>query len=344
MIGDVLTTSILFEAIKHKYPHAELHYLINSHTFPVVENNSFIDNFIFFTPEHEKSSLKVFKLGWNLRQQNYDVVIDVYSKLSSNLISLLSKAKFKISLDKGFNKFIYDYRYKSKDCAETNAGLAIENRLQLLKPINIDDSKIYRPKIYLTDSEKINAKKLLKNSKIDLNQSIVMISVLGSCAEKTYPHRYMAQVIDLITNQSPNIQILFNYTPNQLKEAEQIYNLCHLKSQIHFDIFGKKLSEFLAITSHCIAVIGNEGGVINMAKALKIPTYAIFSPWIEKEVWNMFDDGKNHISVHLKDFEPEIYKNVDRYKDLKQEAKLLYENLKPDHFFNSLEKFIANFS
>ena len=58
MIGDVLTTSLLFELLRDKYPNAELHYLINSHTFPVVENNPFINKFVFCTPEIESSKLK----------------------------------------------------------------------------------------------------------------------------------------------------------------------------------------------------------------------------------------------------------------------------------------------
>jgi heptosyltransferase-2 len=53
MIGDVLTSSILFKVIKDENPQAELHYLINSHTFPVVENNPYIYYFIFFTKEAE---------------------------------------------------------------------------------------------------------------------------------------------------------------------------------------------------------------------------------------------------------------------------------------------------
>ena len=60
MIGDVLTTSILFEAIKNKYPDSDLHYVINSHTFPVVENNPFIDRFIFITHEIEKNKTSIF--------------------------------------------------------------------------------------------------------------------------------------------------------------------------------------------------------------------------------------------------------------------------------------------
>ena len=97
MIGDVLTTSILFEAIKHKYPDSELHYLINSHTYPVVEHNPFIDQFIFFTPDLEDNTAKFFRFLRKLDTANYNVVIDVYSKLSSNLMTLFSNSKVKIS-------------------------------------------------------------------------------------------------------------------------------------------------------------------------------------------------------------------------------------------------------
>ena len=55
MIGDVLTSSILFEVLRKEFPNSELHFLINSHTIPVVTNNPFIDKIIAFTPEIEKS-------------------------------------------------------------------------------------------------------------------------------------------------------------------------------------------------------------------------------------------------------------------------------------------------
>ena len=97
MIGDVLTSSILFEALREKYPDAELHYLINTHTFPVVENNPFIDEFIFFTPEAESSKRELIRLAKSVKKTGYDIIIDVYSKLSSNIITLFSGAKIKIS-------------------------------------------------------------------------------------------------------------------------------------------------------------------------------------------------------------------------------------------------------
>lgn len=342
MIGDVLATSILFEAIKHKYPKAELHYVINSHTFPVVKNNPFIDYFHFFTPEHEKSKFQLYKFAKDLNKQNFDVVIDVYSKLSSKLMTFLSKAKTKISIDKGKKSFIYTHTFKHKSKAHTNAGLAIENRLQLLKPLDIDALKIVRPKIYLTEDEKNNAKQFLESNAIDLENPLFMIGVLGSGHNKTYPFEYMAKVIDQIVLEHPTSQILFNYIPKQEADAKAILELCSPETQkhIYFDVFGKSLRDFLAITSHCDALIGNEGGAINMAKALYIPTFTIFSPWIKKEAWNMFDDNIKYVSVHLKDYDNKPYLNIEHPKVLKSKATELYLDFKPAFFESNLKAFL----
>lgn len=342
MIGDVLATSILFEALKQKYPNSELHYVINSHTYAVVENNPFIDKFHFFTKDHEQSKRKLWQFANKLRRENYDIVIDVYSKISSNIITLLSKAKIKISIYKGHNTLIYNHRFKHKQKADTNAGLAIENRLKLLQPLGIDSSKVVKPKIYLTDYEKIRAKQFLQSNNIDLSKPLFMIGVLGSSGNKTYPFEYMAEVLDTIISKEPESQILFNYIPNQEKDAKTILEFCEPITQqhIYFDVFGKSLRDFLAITSHCDALIGNEGGAINMAKALKIPTFTIFSPWIKKEAWNMFDDGDKHVSVHLKDFNKQPYINVSHPKVLESKASELYIDFKPSFFKTDLKAFL----
>jgi heptosyltransferase-2 len=346
MIGDVLTTGILFEAIKLRYPGSELHYVINSHTYPVVENNPFIDKFRFFTPEHETSKRKLLQFSNQLRKENYDVVIDVYSKLSSNIITMSSKAKTKISIDKGHNSLIYNHRFKHKSKADTNAGLAIENRLQLLKPLDIDTSKIVRPKIYLADNEKYNAKKFLESHALDLEKPLFMIGVIGSGSDKTYPFPYMAEVINQIVLEHPESQVLFNYIPKQEEDARAVLELCspETKKQIFFEVFGKNLRDFLAITSHCDALIGNEGGSINMAKALNIPTFTIFSPWIKKEAWSMFDDGEKQVSVHLIDYDANSYSNIKHPKELKSKTSELYEEFKPDFFKKDLKIFLNQFN
>ena len=72
-------------------------------------------------------------------------------------MSWFTKAKTRISKYKYYTAFLYTHTFKDKKIPETNAGLAIENRLQLLKPLNIEAPKTIRPKIHLTELEKNKA-------------------------------------------------------------------------------------------------------------------------------------------------------------------------------------------
>ena len=339
MIGDVLTSSILFEFLREKYPNAQLDYLINSNTHPVVEGNPFIDNFIFFSKEAKTSTRGLLKLATQIRSSKYDILIDAYSKLSSNIITIFSGAKTKITYYKPYSAWIYDHNIRRKTVTDSKAGLAILNRLQLLKPLNIE-VKPSQPKIYLTKNEIITSKKFLKSKGVDFNLPLYMIGVVGSGENKTYPLNYMSQVIDLIVKKK-KAQILFNYIPDQRQDAQTILEMCQKPTQqmIHFEVFGKNLREFLAITSHCKALIGNEGGAINMAKALNIPTFAIFSPWIDKATWSVFETDNKNMSVHLKDFKPELYKNHSE-KEMKPKAGELYDKFLPQLVEKKLTLFL----
>lgn len=339
MIGDVLTSSILFEVLKAKYPDAELHYVINSHTFPVVQHNPYIDKFVVFTPEMEHHKKLLLRFLKTIRKEQYEVVIDVYAKPISILITLFSGAKIKISKYKRYSQLIYNHSVKYAKKPRTNASLAIENRLKLLHPLGIENNPI-KPKIYLTTKEIEDSRLFLEQHAIDLSKPLFMISVLGSGPNKTYPYPYMAKLIDEIVSQTRG-QILFNYIPKQDTEAKAIYNLCKKETQthIHFNVFGNSLRSFLAITKHCTALLGNEGGAVNMAKALNIPTFTIFSPGLNKENWNMFEDGKENISVHLKDYSKYSKNSMT---DAKKNPDSYYLQFKPEFLKPQLTAFLNN--
>lgn len=344
MIGDVLTTSMLFELLYQKFPNGEFHYLVNSNTKPVIAEHPFITKFIELTPKAAKSSFNLVKLAFSLRKERYDVILDVYSKLSSNIIALISGAKTKISKYKWYTSWIYSHPIRYNEKSLNNIGLAIENRLQLLQPLDINTNTA-KPKIYLTNKEINNAKEILASSGIDQRCNLYMISVLGSGESKTYPFNYMAYLLDLIVIQDKNCQILFNYIPSQSAEAREIYDSCSLETQrmIRFNLFGSSLREFLAFTKLSTALIGNEGGAINMAKALNIPTFAIFAPWIDKSTWNLFEDDSKHVSVHLKEFWPEPYEDAED-KSLKTNYQHYYKLFKPELFEENLIKFVNQFT
>ena len=340
MIGDVLTSSVMFEMLKERYPNAQLHYLINSHTHPVVQHHPCIDEFVFVTPKIEHSYIAFYRFLKQIRKQQYDAVIDVYGKLSSHLITAFSGATIKIGYRKKQSRFIFTHNIQRIKTPQNQASLAIENRLRLLAPLQID-FKPLTPKIYLQPEELSTAKSLLAMHDIDPTKPLYMISVLGSNHAKTYPAAYMAQLLNAIVEVKEDAQLLFNYIPKQEKEARESYNLTKPNTQQHIflDLFGKSLREFLALTAHCDAMIGNEGGAVNMAKALNIPTFIIFSPHLNKANWFGEVETGDHQAVHLSDFTDHSEADVIAAK---ASPETYYLKFKPTFIEPKIKAFVKN--
>lgn len=342
MIGDVLASSVICNNLKLIYPDSQVDYLVYPFTVPVLENNPNIDNIILFEDEYRKSKLALYKFLIAIRKQKYDLVIDAYGKLESNLVVAFSGAKIRIGFYKPYTNYLYSETVKEIIKPTTEAGTAIENRLNLLLPLATNAKLKNKPQIFLTENEIENGKAILVKNKINFTKKLYMISVLGSGKNKTYPFPYMAKVLDRIVEKNEAV-LLFNYMPSQEKEAKAVFELCNPRTQenIKINIVSGSIREFLSITYHCDALIGNEGGAVNMAKAINKPTFTIFSTWIIKEAWNSFENEKSSISVHLKDFKPELY-GAKSAKERKNEALHLYDSFIPELLFPKLELFLEN--
>lgn len=340
MIGDVLVSSIICNNLKNEYPNAQIDYLIYPFTKPVVENNPNIDSIILFTDEIRNSKIEFIKFIMKIRKSKYDIIIDAYGKLESAIITRFSGAPKRIGYKQKEKLCAYNLPVDHHDSPKTSDGLAIERRENLFKNLMtkpIDN----HPKLFVTEREKQEALAVFKSHKINPElENVIMLNILGSSIEKTYPEKYLVEIINFIAK-NRNVKLLFNYMPKQFSQARSIYEQCsdEAKSKINFEIIGENIRSFIGIMSHCKILIGNDGGTINMAKALEKPTFTIFSPWIKKESWSIFEDEIFHKAVHLNDFTPETFKSKSR-KELKKNYAQYYELFKPSLIFDNLTTFL----
>ena len=317
MIGDVLASTVICETLKKNYHDAEVHYLIQKNTYAVVENNPFIDKVIFFNPKQHKGLINLYKLGNELKKENYEIVIDAYGKWSSVLPMFFSGAKHRVGRYKWYFHFMYTEKIRSHYSVN---GAANSFRLFLAQKALKKEIDIIFPKIYLTQEEILKPKLEIQNN-FDTSKPIFIISVLGSQRTKSLPPKNMAEIIDKSAGYK-DVKLVFNYIPSQLKEVKLIYDLClpETQTKINMSYYAKNLRDFIVFLSQCDALIGNEGGATNISKAISIPTFIIFSPCIRKESWDILDDSNKNIHIHLKDYYPEIYKN-QHPKKLKKKNK-----------------------
>ena len=163
-IGDVLTSTILANNLKKKYPTALIDYMCYANCVDVLKKNPNITNIIVLEEKVRKNYLSLFQFIFKIRSSKYDVIIDAYSKLETNLITFFSGAKYKISYKKGYSNIFYNYNFERiKNGTKSTIGLAIINRLGLLKPLIEEEITDYKPKVFLTDSEIESAKKILQS-------------------------------------------------------------------------------------------------------------------------------------------------------------------------------------
>jgi heptosyltransferase II len=333
MIGDVLVTSVIFVKLREKFPDATLHYIINQNTADVVLNNPNIDKLILIDPKNEKGFFGFKSRLKKIKAEQYDIIIDSYAKLKTALLCYFSGAKKTISFKKKYSSFFYTDTLVRNKKSFSAATKAIEHRLLLLEPLGINFEEV-QPKIYLTPIEIEKAKKALIENNIDTNKPVIMISALGSSDAKTYPLIHMAKVLDKIAEFGA-VQILLNYIPHQKETVLELFSLCKeaTKTKLFIDFYATSLLDFMGITAHCQALIGNEGGATNIAKAINIPTFTIFSPKISKTDWNMFENGTTNVSVHVSD-----YLKIEKVN--KKNLPSLYLKFNPELFMSLLKSFI----
>jgi heptosyltransferase-2 len=336
MIGDVLASTVICEVLKRENPTWEIHYMIQKNTIAVVENNPYIDKIILFDPNEHKGFFKLMTFGKLLKKEKYSIVIDAYGKWQSILPAYFSGAKTIVGHYKWYNTFFHTKTVVPD--TECN-GTANAYRILLAKTALEKEVKPIYPKIHLTKDEILKAKNTI-GQQLKNEKPLYMISILGSGKNKSLPPKYMAQVLDEIAYQR-DIQILFNYIPNQREQVQFIFDLCseETKSKINLDFYANSLRDFLGLLSQCDTLIGNEGGATNMAKALSIPTFTIYAPWINKTSWNILEETGLHDVVHLSDYYPDLYQNKHP-KNFKDKALEWYEKFNPELYKDKLNAYL----
>ena len=303
MIGDVLLSSLICKNLKLWNPNVQIDFVANRHTLDVIRNNPYIDNLVIFEDHFKKNKWGLIRFLLKMRKKKYNYIIDAYGKIESLLICLFTPAIKKIGFRKIYSSWVYSELVDKIKFREGELQLSIKNRFQLLEPIMGDFPKSSEIEIQLTHEE-ISTSREKFDQILGKGKQAIMVSALGSNNNKTYPLNYLSQLMD-IAFETTKLPLILNYHPDQKKEIDKLMD--HLKpttqKAVIKSLTPNSLRDYMATVYHCTVAVGNEGGALNIAKGLNIPTFAIFSPLIDPSGWHTEIHYK-FMSVHLKSFFP----------------------------------------
>jgi len=338
-VGDVLVASLLAKNIKKIYPEIKVHFFCYDKAVGILDNNPYIDKIISFNNEELKKISNLWEMSTKIRAEKYDILFDPYAKLQSRFITLRSDAKKKISFDKPFFKYIYTDVIKEYKTPKYAFCTSIEDRMKLLTPFNPDFSTLdFQTEIFLTEKEIKKTRIELEKNGVDFSKKIIILGVLGSEDKKTLPLHIMSEIVNFILENYDG-NILFNYVPNQQKEVDFLLKLIPNRDKIITSVLGNSIREFAAILYHSDCLIANEGGSINIAKAMQKPTFSIFSPHKFRKDWGCYENFSRNRSFHIQDIYPEVNK-VLKTGDLIKNPFEIYPLMSAYYIVPKIEEFL----
>lgn len=302
-IGDVLFTTPLIHTLKDAFPEGKLGFLCNKRVAPLLRNNPLINEIFIYERDDFKQLLAVSKLKWfegfssfirQIRRARFDLAIDL--SLSSNFGFFLWLA--------GIKKRI-GYNYKSRGIYLTTSvklsGYEDEHVVEyyngLLELTGIEP-KYQDLELYLRDEDTQYAESIFKERRIDDAAPVIAISPGGGASWgieakiKRWPEEKFTLLVNKIIEKYKVTVIILG----DLKEKDLLLNIKTGFQGEVINLAGRTtLTQSAAIINRADLFIGNDGGLLHIAVALKRKTVSFFGP-VDPRVYGPYPpDETRHI-------------------------------------------------
>jgi len=264
-LGDVLLTTPIVRSIRKNYPSAEIHFLTKKEFAPILENNPNINQIIKYDNKNDRF-IDIIKL---IANNQYDLIIDLQSKLNSFLIKLFAGNSKHVTYNKRhFYRWRLTHKSLSKNLAPIKSTVSLYSTVLDKLGIKLDAEKldIFLPK---------NQDEIYSTFRIPHSEFRISISPGASHFTKQYPADYYSYLINMITDKL-NAQIILLGSKNEKKLTAQIANGCKKKI---LDLAGETdIMDMAVIIKNSELFISGDCGPMHIAAALNIPQIAIFGP------------------------------------------------------------------
>ena len=256
-LGDILLSTPFIRAIKEKYPQIEIDFLLRERYKDTLVQNPYLTNIYEYPNNNELSGLTE-----KLKDQNYDLILDLQNNFRSEKINSLLKAP--------------KMKFKKRDLEKMLLVHLKINRLKNTPPIPVRYSKIL-DEVQLDN----NGLDLFTNKEPSTlfkdNQKYIGFCPGSRHFTKMWPREYYVQLGNILKNKSYNI-VLFGGKDDK--------DICQeISSQIQDSINLSNNNDILqtaADMKKCKAVVCNDSGLMHTACAEKIPVLAFFGSTVKE--------------------------------------------------------------
>ena len=268
-IGETILALPAIEALRKRFPKAEISVLATPRNMDIFFGNKNVDNVIVI--RLNPFSVLSFILK-NLKK--YGLVIDMEEYLNVSAIISFFSGRRVIGYSHNSRAKLYTDKVKYNDRQH-----AAHTFLDLVRLLDVDYEISKLPHLNFSKNDKNFVGKFLKNSGIKRNDFIVCVApgVAESAKSRMWPYDRYAELCDEIIAKH-NARIIFAGSSGETGLIEDILSRMENKNKA-VNAAGKiTLNQLFYLISKCKLFIGNDAGPMHIAAAQGVKTLGLFGP------------------------------------------------------------------
>lgn len=283
-IGDIILTTPILKELKSKYPNIKIDFLVLENFQDSIKGSKYIDNLILFNKKKHDGLKKMWAFGKELKKNNYDLVLDLHSKIRSKIISRAIGVKTNTYRKRNPLKTILVklglIKYQVDDTIVRNYFGAVKELGLEYKGENLDFP-------FLEDD-------LKRVEEMGVNLEVPILAPGASKETKKWTAEGFGELGKKLFEKYGVSPIVIG-SDSEFEMCEKIKELSEGKT---INFAGKlSLKESGALLSKAKFLVTNDSGPFHIARGVKCPTFVIFGPTSP----GMFEYDKNNTLIYAEE-------------------------------------------
>ena len=303
LIGDVVFTTPAIGALRRRFPHAALTYLVEAPAAPVVRHHPDLNDVVIVErPRGLERWRYDFQLARRLRAQHFDLVIDFHGGPRSGFLAWATGAPQRIGYDLPGRRWCYTTRVPwTRSLVPPRHSVL--NQSALLEPLGVEvTDRAHDPVSMTVDAgavHRVNAR--LQQAEVPHDAQLIVLHVSAGNPFRRWPAQSFAEAAASLAAADRSRRIIITSGPSEETAAEAVAE--HAR-RLAGDAAGGivrsgefDLAELRALIDRAALYVGGDSGPLHIAATTRTPVVALFGPTLPERSLPWRDPSIGAIAV-----------------------------------------------
>lgn len=268
-LGDIVHSLPFLNSLKACYPKAEIHWVVAKGLEGLLECHPMVDRLIIINKDRWKKLSKtkdsireVAQLFRSIRNEHYDLVVDLQGLFRSGIITMASRAPVRVGFAEAREGSRFFYTMPVRGGRDVHA---VERYMKIAGALGCDEQNILFP-FPLCHHEGKNVEEIRTSLK-----AYAVIVPGARWTTKIWPAENFGRIASMLSLRS-----LVIGGESDIRIADRVVRASGGKA---VSLAGRtSLKELIELMRHAECVISNDSGPLHIAAGFQVPVVAIYGP------------------------------------------------------------------